>query len=256
MILNFNETCLSTDGLEGRRGGKPAITLHDPRFPYNGKRTNKDSLTATLICGSNAASEALPPHFQFQTKAVTEEGQRLRNEMFAYCPRVLGKFGTVEERSWDCTFGLNTKGRMDDKEFEEYVTNSILPLYPNTRDRPGSRLLLKCNSGPGRLQIELLAKLRFLGVYLYPCVPNATAVTQETDRTYGKFKSAFRMNLELLVDECVRLDRSALVPQYKYGLLVFGGVDPDTGLALELAFELGFLRQRCLDAWKKSVLLR
>jgi hypothetical protein len=251
MILNFDETCLSTDGSVGRRGGRPDITLYDPRFPHNGKRTNKDSLTATLICGSNAAGEALPPHFQFQTKATTDDGQRLRNEVFAYCPRVLGKFGTEEERSWDCTFGLNTKGGMDDREFEEYIMNSILPLYPNTRDRPGKRIILKCDSGPGRLQIELLAKLRFLGVYLYPCVPNTTAVTQETDRTYGKFKSAFRTNLELLVDECVRLEKSVSVPQYKHGLLVFGGVDPDTGLSLESAFESGFSRQCCLDSWRK-----
>ena len=90
----------------------------------------------------------------------------MRAEVFLHCPRVLGKFGTDTETSWDCTFGLNTKGGMDDCEFEQYVMNSILPLYPNTRDRPGHRLLLKCDSGPGRLQIGLLAKLRFLGVYL------------------------------------------------------------------------------------------
>jgi hypothetical protein len=65
---------------------------------------------------------------------------------------------------------------------------------------------LKCDSGPGRLQIDLLAKLRHLGVYLYPCVPNTTAVTQETDRTYGKFKTRFCTNLEQLVDECVAQD--------------------------------------------------
>ena len=63
MIINFEETCLSLDGMEGRRGGRPEITLHDPRLPYNGKRTNKDSLTATLVCGNNAAGKALPPHF-------------------------------------------------------------------------------------------------------------------------------------------------------------------------------------------------
>jgi hypothetical protein len=62
-IINFDETCLLLDGTEGRRGGRPEITLHNPSLPYNGKQTNKDSLTATLVCGSNAASKALPPHF-------------------------------------------------------------------------------------------------------------------------------------------------------------------------------------------------
>jgi len=141
---------------------------------------------------------------------------------------------------------------MDNCEFEQYVMNSILPLYPKTRNRPGHRLLLKCDSSPGSLQIELLAKLRFLGVYLYPCVPNTTVVTQETDQTYGMFKSQYRQNIELLVDECVRQGLSISVPQYKHGLLVFGGVDDETKLELESAFEIGFLRQRCLDSWGKN----
>jgi hypothetical protein len=250
-IINFDETCLSVDGSEGRRGGRPNVTLHDPRLPYTGKRTNKDSLTATLVMGSNAAGEALPPHFQYQTKATTEDRERVRIDVFRYCPRVVGKFGTDTETSWDCTFGLNTKGGMDDCEFAQYVKTNLLSLYPKTRDRPGHRLLLKCDSGPGRLQIELLAELRFLGVYLYPCVPNTTAVTQETDRTYGMFKSRYRQNLELLVDECVLQDLSVSVPQSKHGLLVFGGVDPETKLVLESAFEIGFSRQRCLDSWDK-----
>ncbi len=157
-ILNFNETCLSVDGTQERRGGQPEITLHDPRLPFNGKRANKDSLTVMLVCGSTATSEALPPDFQFQTKATTEERERLRNDVFKYCPQVYGQFGTESETLWDCLFGLNTKGVMDDCEFEQYIPNSILPLYPNMCNRPGKRLLLKCESGPGRLQIELLAK--------------------------------------------------------------------------------------------------
>ena len=173
-ILNFDETCLSLDGSEGRRGGHPEIVLHDPRFPMTGKAMNKDSLTATFISGSNAAG---PPHFQFQTKATLGDRERICSEVFAFTPHVIGQFGTACEQAWDCTFGLNTKWGMDDREFELYIINSILPLYPNTLDRPGKRLVLKCDSGPGRLQIDLLAKLRHLDMYLYPCVPNTTADT-------------------------------------------------------------------------------
>ena len=149
-ILNFDETCLSLDGSEGRRGGRPQMMMHDPRLPYNGKRANKDSLTATLVCGSNAAGEALPPHFQFQTKATTDAGERLRNEVFRHVPRVIGKFGHDEVKDFDVTFGLNTKGGMDDDEFRQYIVNSILPLYPNTRDKTGfdpswSTFLRYCN---------------------------------------------------------------------------------------------------------------
>ena len=143
---------------------------------------------------------------------------------------------------------MNTKGGMDDSEFESYIINSILPLYPKTLDRPGKRLILKCDSGPGRLQIDLLAKLRHLGVYLDPCVPNTTAVTQETDQTYGKFKSQLCKNLELLVEECVEKEMSVKVPQCKLCLLVFGREDSDTKLILPSAFEIGFGRNECLSA--------
>ena len=82
-------------------------------------------------------------------------------------------------------------------------------------------------------------------------MPNTTAVTQETDQIYGLFKSKYRANLEDLVDELVRLNKPVLVPQYKHGLLVFGGVDPDTGLHRPSAFEEGFSRGNCLNSWKK-----
>ena len=183
-IINFDETCLSLDGTEVRRGGRPEITLHDPRLPYNGKRSNKDSLTATLICGSNAAGVALPPHFQFQTKATTDEGHRLRNDVFRYSSRTFGFFGKTVKEGYDPTYGLNTKGGMEDCEFEKYVMQLIKRLYPNTLDRPGMRLILKCDSGPGRLLLELLVKLRFIGMYLYPCVPNTSAVTLETPHVW------------------------------------------------------------------------
>ena len=79
IILNFDERCLSLDGSERSRGEWQVIMQHDPWFPYSGKQTNTDSLAATLICGSNAASEALPPHFQFQTKTTTDDGKPLQN---------------------------------------------------------------------------------------------------------------------------------------------------------------------------------
>ena len=81
--------------------------------------------------------------------------------------------------------------------------------------------------------------------------PNTTAVTQETDRTYGKFKSQYRQNLDLLVDACVNQGKSVSVPQYKHGLLVFGGIDEDTKVELPSAFEIGFSRKRCVDSWTK-----
>ncbi len=60
-------------------------------------------------------------------------------------------------------------------------------------------MILKVDSGPGRMNMDLLAKLKMLGFILYPCVPNTTHVTQETDQNYGPFRMQFSINLELIV---------------------------------------------------------
>ncbi len=97
-------------------------------------------------------------------------------------PRVLGKFGCKEECTWPVSFGQNEKVGMDKEEFAKYLFNSIVPLFPHAKDKPGHRVLLKADSGPGWMNLNLLAKLRLLGFVLYPCVPNTTHVMQETDQ--------------------------------------------------------------------------
>ncbi len=76
--------------------------------------------------------------------------------------------------SWPVTFGANEKGGMDSEEFEKFVMNSIVPLYPHATNKTGMRVMLKVDSGPGRMNLNLLARLRCLGFILYPCVPNTT----------------------------------------------------------------------------------
>ena len=49
----------------------------------------------------------------------------------------------------------------------------------------------------------------------------------------------------------VRQNKTVSVPQHKHGLLVFGGLDDETGLELESAFDIGFSREQCLSPWKK-----
>jgi hypothetical protein len=49
---------------------------------------------------------------------------------------------------------------MDDDEFEKYLKSNIIPLYPDSLDVPGQRVMIKVDSWPGRMNIELLAELR------------------------------------------------------------------------------------------------
>ena len=62
-------------------------------------------------------------------------------------------------------------------------------------------MLFKLDSGPGRMGMKLLSRLRLLGFVLYPGVPNTTAVSQETEWDYGPFKTAVRIILNKIVQE-------------------------------------------------------
>ena len=149
-IIKMDETCLSLDGSKGTRGGRPEAIFYDPRLPRLGKATSKSGKATTMITGSTAAGEALLPHFQFQLAAQSEETMKLRVDMVQYMQGVRGKFGCKDIKEWDCTFGMNTKGGMDDEEFTKYCMNSIVPLWPDSKDVKGHRVMIKADSGPGR----------------------------------------------------------------------------------------------------------
>ena len=61
-------------------------------------------------------------------------------------------------------------------------------FFPDAEDITGKTVIIKDDSGPGRMKLGFLAEARTLGFTIYPGVPNTTAVTQETDQRYGPFK--------------------------------------------------------------------
>ena len=63
---------------------------------------------------------------------------------------VRGAFGnrkssdcTYCEKYWDCTFGVNEKGGMDNEEFDKYIQNNIMRLCPDVKDEAGKRVIIK-----------------------------------------------------------------------------------------------------------------
>ena len=184
-IMNVVETEISLDTSNTRAGGRPAVSLHDPHLSLTSRYTAKSSLACTGIFGSSAEGECVPPHFQLPMSGTAEEREKIRFEFLTHTLDTRGRFGCAEERIWPCTIGMNEKGGMPDEEFEKYIDNSIIPLYPNLEDTPGKRILLKVDSSPGRNGRELLVKCRFHGLYIYSGLPNATSVQQETDLNYA-----------------------------------------------------------------------
>ena len=104
------------------------MTYYETRFPQLGQAMSETALTMMMITGSNADGEALPPHFQFMTAAITEENESIRNECIHYMLDIIGFFGHEEKQQMPVSFGMNAKGGMDDDKFFEYLKKSIMPV--------------------------------------------------------------------------------------------------------------------------------
>ena len=250
-IINFDETDGSLDNTSGhQRGGRPPIVFTAAGSKMGASHGNKSSYCPTIICGSNAAGEAIPPHFQLKTLAQTTSGQRLSLDFIANCKCVTGRFGFPLAKTLDCTFGMNKKGGMNSTELHKYVLKAILPLYPDIADCPTKRVICKVDSGPGRTNPEMLAELKLRGFYMFPGVPNTTSVTQETDQNYGPFKTFYRQNIDVLSQEKFQLKKTLALSDIP--LLVFGREAPSQqSTPLKDAFAQSFSRDLCLSAWRK-----
>jgi hypothetical protein len=78
-----------------------------------------------------------------------------------------------------------------------------------------------------------------------------TAVTQDTDQSYGPFQSKLRTNLQVLFDECLHAEKVTTLAPWIVGLVVFGGEDPEMGCVVGLAFQEGFSITQNLNAWAR-----
>ncbi len=222
----MDETEISVNASKTRAGGRLAVLFHDPHLPLTSRSVAKLLLACTGIFDSNAAGKCVPPHFQLPTSAMAKEREKIRFEFLTHTLNTSSRFGCMEEKSWPCTIGMNEKGGMMDDEFEKYIDNSIVPLYPNLEDMPGKRVLLKVDSGPGCNGRDLLMKCQFRGLYIYPSLPNATSVQQETDLNYGPFKSVVPKNLKEISSAFYAADLPIPLNTSTFGLIVHGGTIP------------------------------
>ena len=93
------------------------------------------------------------------------------------------------------------RGGMDGEGFKKCVQTNVLELHPDAADVPGKQAMIKVDGGPGRLNGQMLSMLCSQGFHPHSCVPNWTAVRQETDHNHGTFKSVCRGNLRKIAKD-------------------------------------------------------
>jgi hypothetical protein len=181
--------------------------------------------------------------------ATAKECKKLWFEFLTHICDTRGRFGCDKERVWPCTIGLNEKGGMNDEEFDKYIDNNIVLLYPDLEDTPGKQVLLKVDIGPGCNGRDLLNKARFQGKYLFPGLSNATSVQQETDINYGLFKSVIHSNLKKNITACFLAQKAMKLGVSTFRLIVYGGVCPISNIVCENAVDSAFNVELNLHSW-------
>ena len=176
-IINLDESEISTGGTSKINGGRPATTYTstDSSLPKGVEATNKSNYGATFIGGSTVEGSPLPPRFQLKSTA-REYNNTIDTKFLKYLPNIVGTYGCGKEVDNECTVNCNYKAGMDAVELSNYLQTSIMPLYPYAQDTPGKRVLIIFDSGPGRLDLDMLVILRDRGFYLMAGVQNTTHV--------------------------------------------------------------------------------
>ena len=124
-----------------------------------------------MIGESNAVGKPIPPHFQFKTSAQTPDANHFVSSVSVTCSMCNRRSVTKRFQSFPISLGLYNKGGMDDVKFFEYLQKSIMKLYPDATPVKGKWVVIKCDSGPGRLNPDLLVYLHYHGFYFTPVSP-------------------------------------------------------------------------------------
>ena len=273
-IINMDETHHNL-AITGDRGGLRAVSYHNPAFQRGAARGVKSGQHVTGVYATNAAGEALPPFYIFDSTAKLEENFRVKMDWLVGLPSITGRFGCPTQVESDSFFAVRSRGSMDEELLNQYIETVIVPLYPNMNktaifDARTGRLnqgpvILKLDAGPGRIVSSeiVLAKREALferGLIIILGLPNATSVQQEMDALYGPFKSATYSRGEKVVQQKLKergLARrngqqlSSAVLNLDFGDLptIVNGTDTDD--VKDKPFDLHFTEDKILWSWAK-----
>ena len=159
-FINLDESKASADGTAKFSGGRPVTQLSsaDSSTPTGASAANRSRCSAAFIRGSNLSGWPLPIHIQAKSNA-TAKNQKLEVQWLKNEKVVCGVCGEGKKVKKGMTIGANSKAGMDAIKFEKYLMNRIVPLHNDTQDVAGKRVAIIVDSGPGRLEVSMLAKL-------------------------------------------------------------------------------------------------
>ena len=140
-ITQPDEVGLTMNGDDERAGGRPAMAFVAESVSEAGEPTQKTSSKCTILQAINFADEALPPFVTYPSSAKAEAKLNTKVE---------GQCGFASRHWFDCYVSKSPNGSMTGRLWKRWVTEIIPEMYPDVADRPGKRVLIKADSGPGK----------------------------------------------------------------------------------------------------------
>ena len=273
-FINMDETHHDLS-ITGNKGGSRAVSYHNPMFQRGATRGVKSARHVTGAYATNAAGEALPPFYIFDSSAKSDDNFRVKVDWLVGLPTVTGRYGCPTRVDSDSFYAVRPRGSMDDTLLNQYIESVIVPLYPNMHktavfdERTGKLnqgpVILKVDAGPGRIvSSELIlaqrAALFERGLIILMGLPNATSVQQEMDALYGPFKSATYARGEKVVQEKLRqrglarrngerLPKAVLNLDFADLPTIVNGTVDDVGS--NRPFNTYFTKEKILWSWSK-----
>ncbi len=261
--------------ITGDRRGPRAVSYDNPAFQRGAARSVKSAQHVMGAYATNAAGEALPPFYIFDSCAKTSENFRVKVEWLVGLPSVTGRYGCPTIVDSGSFFAVRPRGSMDDTLLNGYIERVIVPLYlnmnktavfdPITGKLNQGPVKLKVDAGPGRIvssEAILLKREQLFerGLIILMGLPNATSVQQEMDALFGPFKSATYQRGEKVVQNKLRIRGLArkncdVVPKAVVNLdfnnlaTIVNGKPEDDGC--DRPFDWIFTKKKILGLWAK-----
>lgn len=103
----------------------------------------------SLCVGSCAGGDAIPAHVQLKCEAKEVENRQINIKVMINAKQFRGQWGHVQETFIDTQFNCTLKAGMDTVEFEKYLNDVILQLYPDVKNKDRKRVMILVDSGLG-----------------------------------------------------------------------------------------------------------
>ena len=197
-IINADEMGFGLSNEDNSKGGRPAMEQYNPNLPNSGNASHKSSSKTTFLLGVTMNDEVIPPLLVLMSSA---QRPNVSGELLSCLKQIKGKFGHNTEKWFDPVVSFSEKSSITAEIFVEWIIKVVQLLYPNVEDKPGKRVVLKLDCGPGRYNEKFLLLSRACGIYFFPGLPNGTELTQEMDQLYHAVKSIMEHNRTLLYDK-------------------------------------------------------